>query len=174
MTGAWLTGCQARAWHLGGTWVAPAWLLAGTCLFAVACGGPRASAAGSAAPPAAGASSGSQSPTAIPHGDHNPRFGGVVYMNGDVHFEVVIGRDGRHHVYFSDAVRNELPAATATGVTITIMQKGRAPDVIPLAIDESGESWAGQGPRINDPDASARVAYAIHGAPYFIDVPVPK
>jgi hypothetical protein len=150
------------------------WLVAGMCLFAAACGGPRASAAGSATPPAVAASSGSQLPTTIPHGDHNPRFGGVVYMNGDLHFEVVLNRDGRDHVYFSDAVRNELPAATAADVTITITQKGRPPDVIPLAIDESGESWVGQGPRITDPDASARVAYAIHGTPYFIDVPVPK
>jgi len=148
------------------------WLLAAACL-AAACSGPRA-AASTPAGAAAAQTSGPPPTSAIPHGDHNPRFGGVVYMNGDLHFEVVLGRDGRHHVYFSDAVRSELPAATATDVTITVAQKGRPPEEIRLAIDDSGESWIGQGRRIDDPDASARVAYAIHGKPFFIDVPVPK
>ena len=28
----------------------------------------------------------------VPHGDHNPHFGGLVLMNGDLHFEVVLAR----------------------------------------------------------------------------------
>jgi len=55
--------------------------------------------------------------TGVPHGDHNPRHGGVVFMDGDLHFEVVLGRDGQHRLYFSDAMREELPAATASAVT---------------------------------------------------------
>ena len=37
------------------------------------------------------------------HGNHNPKYGGTVLMNGDMHFEVVLNRDGTYHVYFSDA-----------------------------------------------------------------------
>jgi len=112
--------------------------------------------------------------SAVPHGDHNPHYGGLVLMNGDLHFEVVLGRDGRHRVYFSDATRTELPAATASDVTVTITQKARQPDAVVLRIDESGESWTGHGRPVDDPAATARVAYTSQGKPYFIDVPFPR
>jgi hypothetical protein len=125
-----------------------------------------------AVPPAASAApAGSET---VPHGDHNPHFGGLVLMNGDLHFEVVLARDGGARVYFSDATRTELPAATASEVTITITQKSGAPEVIALHIDDSGESWTGRGRPIDDPGATARVAYTSRGKPYFIDVPVPR
>jgi hypothetical protein len=76
-------------------------------------------------------------------------------------------------VYFSDAVRNELPAATASGVTVTVTQKGQPPETVALQIDDNGESWVGRGRRVDDPAAGARVAYTAHGKPYFIDVPFP-
>src|SRR3954463_16146283 len=118
---------------------------------------------------AAGTSAGT-----VPPGDHNPHFGGLVLMNGDLHFEVVLARDGSARVYFSDATRAELPAATASAVTITITQQSRAPEVIALHIDDSGESWTGRGRPIDDPAATARIAYTAQGKPYFIDVPVPR
>ena len=124
------------------------------------------------ASPAAGAPP--QAGAAVPHGDHNPKYGGVVLMNGDLHFEAVLSRDGRHRVYFSDAVRNELPAATASGVTVTVTRRGQPPETVALQIDESGESWVGRGRRVEDPAATARVAYTAYGKPYFIDVPFPR
>ena len=108
---------------------------------------------------------------AVPHGDHNPHHGGLVLMNGDVHFEVVLGRDGTHQVFFSDAVRNELPAATAANVVVTTTQKGRPPDTVALHIDDSGESWTGRGHPVDDPAATARISYTLQGKPYFIDIP---
>jgi hypothetical protein len=119
-----------------------------------------------AATPAGGA--------AVPHGDHNPHFGGLVLMNGELHFEVVLGRDGSARVYFSDATRNELPAATASGVTITVTTTSKAPETIALQIDESGESWTGRGHPVTEPDATARITYTARGKPYFIDVPFPR
>ncbi len=110
----------------------------------------------------------------VPHGDHNPHFGGLVLMNGDLHFEVVLARNGSARVYFSDATRNELPAATASEVTVTITRKSQAPEIVALHIDESGESWVGRGSPVADPEATARVAYTSHGKPYFIDVPYPS
>jgi hypothetical protein len=119
-------------------------------------------------------SSTSSAGATVPHGDHNPHYGGIVLMNGDLHFEAVLGRDGALRVYFSDAMRNELPAATASDVIVTVMQKSRQPDTIVLRIDDSGESWTGRGRPVDDPAATARIAYTAYGKPYFIDVPFPR
>ena len=70
--------------------------------------------------------------------------------------------------------REELPAATASAVTVTVTPKKGAPDAVVLQIDDSGESWVGQGREVVDPDAIARIAYTAHGKPYFIDVPFPR
>ena len=109
----------------------------------------------------------------VPHGDHNPHFGGLVLMNGDLHFEAVLRRDGSVRLYFSDATRNELPAATASEVTITVTTRSKPPETMALQIDESGESWIGHGHPVTDPGATARIAYTARGKPYFIDVPFP-
>jgi hypothetical protein len=139
------------------------------CL-AASCGGsgdatPALAVKPAAAVPAAGGT--------VPHGDHNPRYGGLVLMNGDLHFEIVAGRDGAYRLYFSDATRQELPAATASNVTITVTQRSHPPEAIALHIDDSGESWTGRGHPLDDPAATLRVAYTAGGTPYFIDVPVP-
>ena len=115
-----------------------------------------------------------QTGSAIPHGNHNPRYGGFVLMNGELHFEVVLNRDGTCHVYFSDATRGELPAATASGVVVTVTQKGKEPEAVAMRIDDSGESWVGRGQPVADLGATARVAYTAYGKPYFIDVPFPR
>jgi len=105
------------------------------------------------------------------HGNHNPKYGGTVLMNGDMHFEVVLNRDGNYHVYFSDAARNELPASMASGVTITVTRPGGTPEPVALKIDDTGESWVGQGTPVKDTDAMARIAYSFQGKPYWIDLP---
>jgi hypothetical protein len=140
----------------------------------VACGRGADSTPALAVQPAAAGAASSSSGGAVPHGDHNPHYGGIVLMNGDLHFEVVAGRNGACRVYFSDATRAELPAATASDVTVTISQRGQRPDVVALRIDDSGESWVGQGRPVEDPAATLRVAYTAQGKPYFIDVPFPR
>jgi hypothetical protein len=115
-----------------------------------------------------------QAGAAIPHGDHNPRYGGLVMMNGELHFEVVLNRDGMCHVYFSDATRGELPAATASALVVTVTRKGKDPETVAMRIDDSGESWVGRGHAVDEADATARVAYTAYGKPYFIDVPFPR
>ncbi len=144
-------------------------LLLAMCALGAACGRGHAEARTAAPPPAP-----APAPAVVPHGDHNPHFGGIVLMNGDLHFEVVMRRTGEYRVYFSDAVRNELPAATASDVTLTVTQKGHTPETIRLRIDDDGESWVGHGSRVDTPETMARVAYSVHGEPYFIDVPVPR
>jgi hypothetical protein len=142
-------------------------IAAGLCL-GEACGDRRGeSEAAAQVRPAATAESGAP---AMVHGNHNPKFGGVVLMNGDMHFEVVLGTDGRYQVYFSDAARAELPASVASDVTITVTRQDKPPETIKLEIDESGESWVGRG-RPPSSGAVARIAYTSRTQPYWIDLP---
>jgi hypothetical protein len=110
----------------------------------------------------------------IPHGDHNPHHGGIVMMKGgDLHYEVVLDPAGRaHHVYFTDALREDLPASVASDVSLTIHRPKAADERIALQIDDAGESWIGSGHAVADPAATTvRVAFSIRQEPYWIDLP---
>jgi hypothetical protein len=121
---------------------------------------------------------GAEAATAVPgvvqtaaHGDHTPRYGGVVFMHGDLHFEVVLATHGRYRVYFSDATRAELPASVASDVTVTITSGGADGRLLRASIDEAGESWIVEDRPIGDPLATARISFVSGGGPYFIDIP---
>jgi len=107
----------------------------------------------------------------MPHADHRPRHGGIVLMNGDLHFEVVMQRSGRYEVYFSNAVRDPLPASVASDVIITVQRTGQPPEPLTLQIDDTGDYWLAQGRPVPEPDAMARIAYVVAGKPYWIDMP---
>jgi hypothetical protein len=131
------------------------------------------------APPAAAAppvtsSAATSAAAAVPHGDHTPHHGGLVMMKGDdLHYEVVLDPGGREHrVYFTDAVREELPAAAASDVVLTIKRPSESDEIVALRIDDTGESWVGRGRAVANPAATtARLAFSIRHEPYWIDLP---
>ena len=94
-------------------------------------------------------------------------------MKGDLHYEVVLDPSGRfHQVYFTDAIRDDLPASVASNVTLTIKRPKESGETIALAIDDSGESWIGKGRDVVDPEkTTATVAFTIAHEPYSIDIP---
>jgi hypothetical protein len=120
---------------------------------------------------AVSAPGGDSGASTLPHGNHEPKYGGVVLMNGDLHFEVVLRRDGRYQVYFSDAARNELPASIASSVSIAVSARHGGTEAVDLQIDDAGEAWISRGNPVTDPEATARVSYTIRGKPYWIDLP---
>jgi hypothetical protein len=148
-------------------------IAAGVAIAVSACRSPQAERATVAAPVTSASASARAGGAAPPHGDHNPHHGGVVLMNGDLHYEVVLDPAGRsHRLFFSDAVREDLPASIASSVALTIFRPGATDDLIPLEIDGAGESWAGSGRAVTDPaKTTVRVAFTINGDPYWIDVP---
>jgi hypothetical protein len=110
----------------------------------------------------------------VPHGDHNPHHGGVVMMKGDdLHYEVVFDPSGREYrVYFTDAVREELPASVAADVVLTLKRPSAPDERIAMQIDDAGESWVGRGRPVDDPSSTtARLGFAIRREPYWIDLP---
>ena len=120
--------------------------------------------------PAAAAREGSA--TGVPHGDHNPHHGGLVMMKGDLHYEVVLDPSGRSQLFFTDAVREDLPASIASNVTLTLKRPGEPDETIALAIDDAGESWIGRGRDVSNPGkTTATIAFTIAREPYAIEIP---
>jgi len=95
-------------------------------------------------------------------------------MKGDLHYEVVIDPTGKdHHVYFTDAVRDDLPASIASNVVLTIHRTGQPDEKVFLAIDDSGESWIGRGsPVALAPNATVGVSFTFQEEPYSIELPI--
>lgn len=106
-----------------------------------------------------------------PHGDHTPHHGGIVLMNGDIHYEIVLAADGRHQVWFSDAMRNELPASIASGVTADIMRPDEAGETVKFAIDEAGEAWVATARPLAGEGIMVKLRYALQGEPHEIELP---
>jgi hypothetical protein len=149
-----------------------AWLV--VALFAVSAGCSRPE-TGKVAPPANASASGpagAQHPNVTgPHGDHTPHHGGLVLMNGDIHYEVVLGRDGRHRIWFSDALRNDLPASIAQGLTLEIARPSAPVEVLKPVIDDSGESWVVTSQPIDGDGVMIKIRYALQGEPHEVEVP---
>lgn len=92
-------------------------------------------------------------------------------MNGDVHYEVVLAASGRHQVWFSDAMRNELPASVASGVTIEVLRPGAPAELVALAIDEAGEAWVANSRPLVGNGIAVKVRYRLQGEPHEIEIP---
>jgi hypothetical protein len=145
-------------------------------LVAFAIAAPAACRAKDAAPPATAIPPATAPPSggAVPHGDHNPHHGGIVMMKDELHYEVVVDPAGRaHQLFFTDAVRDDLPASIASSATLTIRRPGAPDEVVPLRIDDPGESWIGSGREVGDRSkTTVAIAFTIRGEPYSIDVPL--
>ena len=148
-----IIGRMTRAW------------LALYLLSAVACAGPPAAPPPAATPAAAAPADAAHRNVVGPHGDHSPRHNGLVLMFGDVHYEVVLGADGQHAVWFSDAVRSELPASVAREVSLLIVRPGAPDELLPLQIDGAGEAWIGRGSRLEGDNVMVKVRYVLPGEP---------
>ena len=106
-----------------------------------------------------------------PHGDHTPHHNGLVMMNGDMHYEVVFDKTGRHRVWFSDAVREDLPASVASNVVMIVTRPMGAAETLALTIDDSGESWVAAGAPLDESGTIVRLTYRVRGEPFEIEIP---
>lgn len=123
------------------------------------------------APPAAKAADSQHAGITTPHGDHSPHHGGMVLMQGELHYEVVLDRDGKHQIWFSDAVREDLPASVASKVAMSIMRPGAEPENLSLQIDAAGESWVAAGQPVASHDVMVKLTFVARGEPVEIEIP---
>jgi hypothetical protein len=143
-------------------------LVAIIALAAVGCGSPDP-AARAAAP--AQAKDSQHAGITTPHGDHSPHHGGMVLMQGELHYEVVLDAKGRHAVWFSDAVRADLPASVASKVEMTVVRPNAPAEMLTLAIDDSGESWVASGQPLAGSDVMVRLVFTARGESHEIEIP---
>jgi hypothetical protein len=106
-----------------------------------------------------------------PHGDHSPHHGGLVLMNGELHYEVILSPEGRHQVWFSNAVREDLPASIARDVTMIVTRPKEPDEKVSLEIDDAGESWLARGRPITTGETMVKLSYTVQGQPHEIEVP---
>ncbi len=97
------------------------------------------------------------------HGNHDPKYNGVVMMTGDLHVEVVANHDGYYKVYFSDAARQELPASAVKELKVGVGRPGFRAEPVPMKINETGENWEGKGGSVNEADVDLLVSFTYQG-----------
>ena len=95
----------------------------------------------------------------------------MVLMNGDIHYEVVLAEDGRHEVWFSDAMRNELPASVASNVRMEVARPGVPAETVQLTIDDAGEAWVAKARPLDGEGIMVKLRYALQGEPHEIELP---
>jgi len=105
-----------------------------------------------------------------PHGDHDAQHGGFVMMYENLHFEVTAAPAGIQ-LYFTDAQRSELPAATVSDVAVEIERKGMPIESVVMAISAGGDYWEGSSKPVTEADAIVRVGFFYAGKPLLLDVP---
>ncbi len=92
-------------------------------------------------------------------------------MREDLHYEVVFDRGGRHRVWFTDAVRSDLPASVVSKVEMVIARPNAPAETLALAIDDAGESWVANGQPVTGDNVAVKVTYTLDGKPFEVDLP---
>ena len=107
-----------------------------------------------------------------PHGDHSAHHGGMVLMNGELHYEVVFDRARRP----PRLVHRRGPAGSS-GVDGTRRPDDRRrvptnrPRRLALEIDDAGESWVAKGRPVEGENVMVKVSYAVQGVPHEVEIP---
>lgn len=105
------------------------------------------------------------------HGDHDAHHGGFVMMYEDIHFEVAAVPAGGIQIYYTNAARIELPAATVSDVAVEIVRPDTATEYVTMSISASGDFWEGSSAPVTETGAIVRVGFLYEGAPLMLDVP---
>ncbi|MEM1191709.1 MAG: hypothetical protein AAGI72_24490 [Pseudomonadota bacterium] len=108
------------------------------------------------------------------HGDHNPRFGGLVLMYGGLlHFELVGRPEGGVELHLSDEMRVPMPALTVTDVTVEIERPDGSFESVSMSLSEAGDFWRGQSAPLTDQEqTTVHLAFVAFGDPYVYALPL--
>lgn len=105
------------------------------------------------------------------HGDHDPKFNGVVMMTGHLHLEVVANRDGYYQIYFSDEARQELPAGAVKDLKLSAIRPGIRGEPVEMKVNDTGDHWEGKGGNVSESESSILVSFTYQGERLSTDIP---
>jgi hypothetical protein len=105
------------------------------------------------------------------HGNHDPKFNGLVMMYVDLHFEIVLGEKGGVRIYYSDAARAELPAAVVSDVKVDLLRKAAEPETVAMSVSDAGDYWEGRGHVVEDRETIVRIAFVFQEEPLVFELP---
>jgi len=105
------------------------------------------------------------------HGNHDAQHGGFVMMYEDLHFELAAASMGGVEVYYTDALREQLPAATVSDVVVEIERTDGSTEYLDMAISSDGGFWTGASKPITSADDIIRVGFVFQDNPLVLDVP---
>ena len=104
------------------------------------------------------------------HGDHNAHHGGAVDMWGTVHYEVVLPPAGNVLVYFTDEMRNDLPASAVSRVRAEIVRPDRSIEPLAMTISANGDHWQGRSKPVTSPKSVIRLAFVHRGEQAMVEI----
>jgi hypothetical protein len=104
------------------------------------------------------------------HGNHDSHHGGFVAMYKDVHCEIVVQPQGTVQVFYTDAMRKDLPASIASDVTVEIEGADRKTESVPMAVSRGGDFWEGKAKPVAD--GKLHLAFLLQGEPVVMHLPI--
>jgi len=107
------------------------------------------------------------------HGDHMPKFGGLVLMYGVLHFEIVADAEAGLLLHLIDAMRTPMPAVTVSDVTIEVERANQKVENIAMRISDAGDFWSGLSKPLGDAESTTvHLAFVAFGNPYVYALPL--
>src|SRR5579859_6109836 len=110
-------------------------------------------------------------PSLAQYGPARPRHGGVAFSSGPLDIEFVLLKPSGYQVYFLDGTGEELPASTASGVTVAATHATGPAEKVAMKVDDSGETWISTGTVSPAPITAAKLSWTFRGQPQTADVP---
>jgi hypothetical protein len=91
-------------------------------------------------------------------------------MWGSLHYEVVLPPSGNMLVYFTDEMRNDLPAAAVSRLRAEIVRPDRSIEPLAMSISANGDYWLGRSKPVTGVKSVIRLAFVHKGEQAMVEI----
>jgi hypothetical protein len=107
----------------------------------------------------------------VVHGDHDAHHGGFVMMYRDLHCEVVLKAGGEVQLYYTDAMRADLPASVVSQVAVEIEKSPGKSETVAMGLSAGGDYWEGKAKTPVTAASMLHVAFVFQAEPVVVNLP---